>query len=155
MTKTIALLVVLAAVEARAQWIPSICSGSSCDVIGGVLVTGAVFDAALGIGGLVTGTGSSVKIGQGHFSKVWHFLSLGMGGGNLLACGLWSYIAANNFGKPGYVALAAAHGAIGAWNLVSALVGFNLPPEVAPVVIGGRDAAGRRWTGVGVRVLSF
>jgi hypothetical protein len=127
------------------------------------VVAGVALDAGVAVGGLTTGIGSSVHVGLGNYRRGWFISSYVFGGLNLGLSIMWSSLAADNTSSAGtWGAFAAAHGTIAAVNLVMPTIGFvrgqqssPYDAQLRPVVVGGLDAAGQRWTGAGLQLTGF
>jgi hypothetical protein len=149
----VALFVAGFAGEARAQWQPGL--GGAGDVVGGILIAGGAIDGLAGVGGLVAGTGTAIQVGRHANAKPWWIASLALGGVNTVLSLGWTAIAANNFWDAGFLGIAAAHLGVAAFDFVMAAVGITHPPPVEPTLVSGRDASGRQWTGLGIRLAQF
>lgn len=160
--KTLIVVVALStfgfATDAQAQYSTGsfYCLDACLGVVGGL-------DASIGVGGLVFGAGSMVKVGQGRISKKWFLGSYIFGSANLLLSVVWGGLAAGNDRDPIFWAGFISHAVIAVWNLVVPTIGYirgekELAPGqlgISPVVLDGRDFAGKRWAGLGIRVFGF
>lgn len=126
-----------------------------------IFVAGVVVESGLVAGGLVMGIGSTVHAARANDRKGWFAGSYVFGGLNLAATILWGAVADGNPSSNGpWVAFAMTHASIAALDITASTVGLvrARPDQQAflrPVIVGGRDAGGQRWTGVGVQLVGF
>lgn len=147
--------------EARAQGGALPPSGS----FDGVVAVFALADASIGIVGLVTGVGSSMAVSRERVSNHWCVGSLITGTINLAVGGVALFGAfelaygGRQLLNPFFAGIAAAHFAVGLWNMVMPAIGWKtgLRPRspadestVAPVFVTGR-LNGNRWSGVALQ----
>ncbi len=126
-------------------------------------------DLAFALGGITTGIGSTAMEAKGKVNRHWFAASYTMATFNLALSCLWFYGSeavgphgTGNGMNPWMNAIALTHAAIAVWNVVVPTLALvrgdrsDTPPtSFAPVVLGGRDAAGHRWSGLGVQVVGF
>lgn len=140
--------------EARAQT-----SGSLGPLFGAVV---AVEGTLVG-GGLVTGVGSSVYVAKGEPRTGWFAASYVFGALNLAGTIFLSWSAERGEGVSALEGLAIAHGSLAAFDIVMPTIGLargaratrELQAGWTPVVVGGVDAGGQRWAGLGVQLSGF
>ncbi len=157
MMLVLGLLTFGSATEARAQYIAC---GQGCEMALGIL---AGVDASLGVAGVVFATGASVKVAQGRLSRPWFGGSYAFGTINLLLSAFWGFAAASTGREAALWGVFAAHATVAAWNIAIPTIGLIRGERsqstdalsLAPVIVQGRDAGGKRWAGVGVRVIGF
>jgi hypothetical protein len=147
--------------EARAVPLPvrplscSVCSFQT--MLPDSLFALGMLDIAVGAGGLITGTNSTAALASGIQSLGWYVSSYVFGGLNLIATGLWASL----LPPPGNLALSGsftiAHASIAVFDIVAPTIHFarSCGPRVAPVAVGGRDAGGMLWSGVGFQLTGF
>ena len=118
----------------------------------------AIAEASLLVGSIVTGTGSTISVDKTHAGRLpWFVCSYIAGAANLVMSGTFVAILAGGGSNPsGFaVAMAAGHLGLALWNLVAPSMGAPESPSVAPVVLAGKDRAGRRWAGVGLNIATW
>lgn len=145
-----------AAPEARAQY----------EALTVVLVAAAVVDGGVAAGGLVTGIGSTVHVAQSHYRRGWFVAGLVFSGLNAAIAIPWTMESANaashGHRDPFFDGIAAAHISLATINLVVPTIGLirgksvdQPAAQLRPVVVGGTDAGGQRWTGAGLQIIGF
>lgn len=151
MQRLLAVLCLVVASEARAQY-------------GGMFEAAVLIGAAessLVVGSLVTAIGSSASIGRTHHGQLpWFVCSYIAGAANLAMAGsMLAVVAAQGQNTSAIApALGIGHFVLALWNIVLPTVGIFVGPSeqsVTPVVVSGRDRAGRSWGGVGVRLATW
>ncbi len=149
--RVLAVLCLLVGSEARAQY------GGMFEAA--VLVGAA--ESSLVVGSLVTAIGSTASLGKTQHGRLpWFVCSYIAGAANLAMAGSMLAVVSVQ-GRNGSAiapALGIGHLVLALWNIVVPTVGLAAGPAeqtVAPVVVSGRDRAGRTWGGVGVRVATW
>ena len=154
----LALAVVGAVGEARAQ------GGVPVGPPDGFVLSVMALDSTFGVMGFVTGIGSSVAVAQGRVSQRWFVWSAvssltNLGLGIAFLAGARELHYGGNTFNPFLAGIAVGHLAIGLWNGLMPIIGLNqgnpATPTIAPVVLSGQDAWGRRWSGLGIQVANF
>jgi hypothetical protein len=161
----LAVVLLAGAHEARAQ-------GSNFGPFGDAVTTvGIGAGAGLMAQGLITGVGSSVSVARGRPNKAWFISSYVLGTLNLGGAAIFAHFALDPWSSlhkredgvdARWAGMAIGYAAVGLWNLVMPTLGFirgtsesSSTVTIAPVLLRSRDAAGRRWTGVGLQVANF
>ncbi len=150
---TVGLLAFGLASEAHAQWQPGV--GGAGDSIAAFVIGAGVADGLAALGGVVAGTGTAIQAGRGANTRPWWVASIVMGALNAALAVLWLDVAGSNSGDNGFLTLGLAHGGIALFDIAMAAVGITHPPPVEPTIVGGVDASGKRWTGMGLQLASF
>jgi hypothetical protein len=160
----------LATVAATAAWTGSARAQSWQSMSGPPSIGGPAFlqasaymaDAHLLGAGLLTAIGSARTISSGELNRRWFAASLTFGVINVLSSGFTGYLAVNIPQDRQWIGFTALHGAVGLFGIVAPSIGLSLGRPAAPValhmspvVVGGTDAGGGRWTGAGLRLWGF
>lgn len=128
-----------------------------------IAAAAAVLDASVGVLGVVYGSGSSHMLYNDKRSVHWFAGSYTSAALNLALGAAWLGLAADTAtGNGNAIALAVAHLAVGLWNAIVPTVALITPaspgvprPSMAPVMITGRGASGKRFSGLGVQFINF